>query len=311
MGLRGRVIMDLKKFFKVSNATLLLYFSSAAISYFCWRYITPDRYEHQLIQSLITQGGYYKNMDAQYHSFNAISGFLFFSFFQIFIAIGLFFINLVYKKDTSYETNFYCNISFISFSVVNVISVIIYFAMIIFYFLPPTALFYSMLLIVFVLTFCMAALLKRDSIENPDNNFISNLFKKLDARLLKYDYSNSKIIFFILWISASILPALYLLVFRHIIGNPVIIKYISSILGFIAIAYLLISRHYKMKKMDELQRLIQLEHANIIFNGFIVLLLGTLILSANFNIKIDISDIFIPITLLMIIALIFSEAKYK
>jgi len=303
--------MNLKRFLSVSNSTLILYFLTAGLSYFCWRYVLTSYHERQIILNIIERGGYYKSMDSLYHAFNSISTFIAYSLFQILLAIVLVFVNLVYKKDEPCEAGLYSNAFFVSLSLVNIIAVIIYLATISFYLIPSTGLFYLILLITFAITFCLFMLLKNHSSDNSETSLLVEFFRRIDIRLSKYEFKNFLLIYSLFWLFAFIIPQFILVIFYKDAAILVFLKYISTILGFSGIAYLLFARRYRMKKMDELQRLIQLESANYIFNGLIALILGFTVLSANFNIQIKLSDLTIPLFLVILISLILTESKYK
>ncbi len=309
--LEGENKMYLKRLLTVSNSTLLLYFLTAGLTFFCWRYVLTSYNERQIILNIIERGGYYKNMDALYHSFNSISTFMAYSLFQVLLAIFLFFVNLIYKKDEPREAGLYCTAIFTSLSFVNIIATIIFLSIISFYLIPSTGLFYSIILIAFALTFCLNILLKNNPNEKSETSLFIKTFRNADVRLSKYKFKNFILIYSLFWLLAIIVPQYISVIFYKQSANLVFIKYICTFIGFIGIAYILLARRYNMKRMDELQRLIQLERANNIFNGLIALILGITILSANFKIQIQLSDLSIPIILLIFVSLILTENKYK
>ena len=136
-------------------------------------------------------------------------------------------------------------------------------------------------------------------------------FKKLDGQINKYNPGMFKLLFIVLWLVSFLIPVFNVWIYNKPGEKGTVFNYISTLVGFLSVLFLFLSRYYGMKNMDELQRLIQLERANIFLNGIIILVPGVFIIAANFNIHLKYEDAYLPIILLIGIALFLSGKRYK
>lgn len=299
--------MGLRKYFTVSVKLLIVY----SISIICL-YLADKIYflhSQDIAREIIKMGGSYHHMDETANAYDALLTASFYLYlFQIFV-IFIFISITVFNKHEEYYKNsiisesFLTGMTFVNFTIVLMTLLSSRFILI-----PTKILFYSILVFVFIAAFFLAFFLKTGTAEGEEKtSFLTNI----NNRLNKFGFPHPKIIFSIFYFfailcfvynSVPILNPVYKITFLNYLG------YASGIIGTI---YMLLARHYKMKKMDELKRVIRLEQANNALSFTILVLIGSILLNMGFNIQVRVMDAAIIMGIAFGISYLVAEAKYR
>jgi hypothetical protein len=239
-------------------------------------------------------------------SYNAIATLpIFFSIIQFLFILTLFTIFLFSEDKERYENNIYASSLLNSFSAVNIVLLAFYFFCLSFFLIPPTAFFYLTTIIVFIATFFLSYFSFSNSSGIHDK--FASLIIKADKFFSRYDFKNARLIMLVWWFLCIFCSAFG----QFISPNQIsVFTYIGTAIGIGGIIFLFISSHYRMKKLDEFQRLILLERTHKIFVGLSFLVLFAFILFWNFQIKIPITDVALPIFCIIVVSILIVDKKY-
>lgn len=301
--------MGLRKYFTVSVKLLIVYSLSIVCLYLSEKifYLNYTNYQ-DVAQRIIKMGGSYHRMDEAVNAYYAMTtASSFFYLFQmlvffIFISISVFNKNEEYYKNNIISESFLAGMASVNFTIVLMTLLSSRFI-----FIPSRILFYSILVFIFIAAFFLAFFLKTGTAEGEEKtSFLTNI----NNRLNKFGFPHPKIIFSIFYLFA-ILCFVYRASMGVYPGQNYFLNYLGFISGMTGTVYLLFARHYRMKKMDELKRIIRLEQANNALSITILVLIGSILLNVGFNIQVRVIDAAIIMGIAFGISYLVAEDKYR
>lgn len=301
--------MGLRKYFTVSVKLLIVYSLSIICIYLSDKifYLNYTNYQDVALH-IIKMGGSYHRMDEAVNAYDALLTASFYLFlFQMFVIFIFISITVFNKHEEYYKNNiisesFLAGMAFVNFTIVLLILLSSQFI-----FIPSRILFYSILVFVFIAAFFLAFFIKTGTDDGEEKtSFLTNI----NNRLIKFGFPHPRIIFSIFYFFA-ILCFVYRASLGIYPGQICFLNYLGFISGMAGTVYLLLARHYKMKKMDELRRMIRLEQANNALSVTILVLIGSILLNMGFNIQVRVMDAAIVLGIAFGISYLAAEAKYR
>jgi len=290
-----------------SRRVLAFYAVSCILLYFVAYYFPFGKGDSDLVNQIIKQGGHYELMNKKYYAVYSIYNFTFASaLIQILILIPIVIINVKSWRD-NVVPGIYAGAVLFSLSFVNIGSIIFYSVVRMFTIIPYASLYFIVLFFVFIIAFVAYLIPKFDQEENSNKE----LFQKIEARLAKFGFPYYKAVYLISFALFVILNILGKIQEGQHWKSPSLLNYLSAAIGTFGVIYLAFGRHYKLKKLDELQRLKQLEAGHYIFNGLTTIIIIAIFVSVSLSIKVQITDLVIPISVIIILAVAAIEKKYE
>lgn len=298
--------MQIHKYLSIPIRVLVFY-SLTAAALFLLPYLLPDFNNSQLVSKIISRGGHYIYMDGKYRAVNSINQFTFMaSLIQAALLFPLVLINILNWKD-EIKANVYTGAFFFSLGFANITVSVFYSAMILFTAIPSISLFYIAVGIVFVGALLMFLIQKADKEEIEKPLFYGAII----ARLEKFGFPRHRMVYFIclgLFILCLITGA--------VLNRPYLktvhpINYFGAFFAVFGVVYLMAGRHFKLKKLDEMQRLIHLEASFNASTWLIGFILSALFISIALNIDIKIQYLALPLGIVVTTAVAAAEKKYK
>lgn len=303
--------MELRKYFIISNRTLIFYLLSLGVLFYSWYAFPSYIYGEKILNGLSHSGLDNKTMWERYNAFYRYSNFMFICALQFLPAMLIVLINITNKRTTQLPVNRYGDSIFSTLSMLNILITGTYLFMIFTKIVPSGSLMVFGLMLAFVLLLCLIYIMKKSRPEDSNDDIGLVFLKRIDTRLGKFGFPHPGEVFAVCWTGFIFILVLGTSFFDNSPAVHYTVNTFAAVLGVFGIAYLILGRHYKMKKMDELQKLIQLERANYIFNGFIILLYSVIAFTWALNIKIMISEILVPFGIIVIVSVLLVEKKYE
>ena len=286
---------------------VLVFYSLSVVLLFLLPFLLRGVNENQLISKIISQGGHYTQMEGKYHSVESISRFTFMaSIIQAALLLPLILINLFNWKD-DIKATVYSGALFFSLGFANISVAALYSAMLLFSIIPITALYYITIAIVFISALLMFLMQKADKEEIEKPLF----YKAIIAGLEKFGFPHHRLIYFI-----CLALFMLCLITGAVLNGPHLktvhpINYFGAFFAVFGVVYLMAGRHFKLKKLDELQRLIHLEASFNATTWLIGFILSALFISMALNIDIKIQYLALPLAIIATTAVAVAEKKYN
>ena len=303
--------MEMRKAITVSPKLLLVYFFSIAYLFIFNRIFLFS--DHTVAIKLIRLGGTLQLINTKYAYFNFINYFaLIAGYIQFMLFIGMLAILKIDSDELPCENNIITESVLIGLSFVNITTVLLKGLSLNFIFLPSEMIFIGVLITSFVFSFFLSYTEKKNFQSRPEEDITISIKTKLDNAFLKFGFPNPKLVFLVSYTLALLIiissHSLYSTSGQHINSTA---GYISLVLGLVGTGYLLLARHYKMRKMDELKRLILLEQANTSFAFIVFAFITCILLYFCFNIKILVFDLAIVVGPMFAFSFLLAQTKYK
>jgi hypothetical protein len=301
---KGGKNMNFRTLFTVSNKVLLFNLVTSSILFVGYFVFNP--FDARISLGIAKSGNYNASTVDSLKSFATIAWTAYISGIIQFVLCAL--LSRIKRNSDLFENNIVTESVLIALAFVN-ITIILFCLIIYFFFLVPAGLiFFASIIIVFFLALTFA-LFSRFS--NPGKEVKHSLLKRIDTRLLKFNFIYHRAIGLA---SLGFAVACGMSTHSYQAGQNYLLttlNIIGFLVGMTGIIYLLLGRHYSLKKMDELQRVIQLEQSNFVLNFLFLFLYGAILLAANFHIEIRATNAIIYFGPIIIISLLLAESKYK